>query len=146
MPSILAALSCHVSLPFIEANTPYPMMPTAISTTTPASAIGPQLRLPLTLPGVVGLRPFPCGRAPGRLPDLDPVDLAPADLAPADLAAGGLPWPDVLSTLTVDGTLSGPGVLMLIVPRQSDGKVGPGPRAGPDTPPGAKVYPDSMAR
>jgi len=51
-----------------------------------------------------------------------------------------------LSTFTVDGTLSGPGVLMLIVPRQSDGKVGPGPRAGPGTPPGGKVYPDSMAQ
>jgi hypothetical protein len=126
-----------------EANTPYPMIPTAISTTTPATAIGPQLRLPLTLTGAVGLRPLPPlpGAPPGREPGR-----APADLAPVDLAAGGLPWPDVLSTFTVDGTRSGPGLLMLIVPRQSDGKVGPGPRAGPGTPPGGKVYPDSMAQ
>src|SRR4051812_36405538 len=122
MPSILAALSCQLSLPFIEAYAPYPMMPMAISTTTPATAIGPQLRLPLTLTGAVGLRPLPCGRPPARLPGFDPADLAPVGLAPDGLAAGGLPWPDVLSTFTVDGTRSGPGVLMLIVPRQSDGK------------------------
>src|ERR1051325_6869059 len=109
------------------------MMPTATSTTTPATAIGPQLRPPLTLTGVTGLRPLPpplpCGRAPGRAPRVAPAAFA-----------GGLPWPDVLSTFTVDGTLSGPGVLMLIVPRQFDGEVGPGPRAGPGTPPGGKVY------
>src|SRR5215207_473699 len=139
MPSIPAARTCQDWVPLIDANTPYPMMPTAIRTTTPATAIGPQLRPPLTLTGAVGLRPLPplpCGREPGRLPGF-----APADLAPADFAAGGLPWPDVLSTFTVDGTLSGPGVLMLIVPRQFDGKVGPGPRAGPGTPPGGKSLP-----
>src|SRR5690242_2448119 len=104
-----AARSCHGSEPLTEANTPYPMMPTAIRTTTPATAIGPQLRPPLTLIGAVGLRPLPplpCGREPG----LPPVDLAPVDLAPPAFA-GGFPWPDVLSTFTVDGTLSGPGVL-----------------------------------
>ncbi len=30
------------------------------------------------------------------------------------LPAGGLPWPDFLSTRTVDGTRSGPGVLILM--------------------------------
>src|SRR3954452_18802345 len=107
------------------------MMPPASRTTTPATAMGPQLRLPLTLTGVTGLRPLP-PLAGVRLPGL----------VPPVFCAGGLPWPDVLSTFTVDGTRSGPGVLMLIVPRQFDGKVGPGPRAGPGTPPGAKVYPD----
>ncbi|GAA2546284.1 hypothetical protein GCM10010435_14400 [Winogradskya consettensis] len=58
------------------------------------------------------------------------------DEATVFLATGGLPWPDVLSTFTEDGVRSGPGVLMLIVPRQfmglaGMGLVGPGPRAGP---------------
>src|SRR3712207_4141835 len=115
------------------------MMPTAMSTTTPATAIGPQLRPPLTLTGVIGLRPLP--------PPLPPLGCGPlpAGREPPALA-GGLPCPEVLSTFTVDGTRSGPGVLILIVPRQFVRMVGPGPRAGPGTPPGAKVYPDSMAQ
>jgi hypothetical protein len=45
-----------------------------------------------------------------------PAGPLPPARVPPDFA-GGLPWPVVLPTLTVDGTLSGPGVLMLIVPR-----------------------------
>src|SRR4051812_32371665 len=85
------------------------MTRTSTPTTLPRM-IGPQFREPATLTGVTGLRPL--FLAPGVLP---PPLFAAADLAPP---AGGLPWPDVLPTLTVDGTRSGPGVLMLIVPRQ----------------------------
>src|SRR3954471_7089472 len=113
MPEMAAARSCHGVLAsffdFVAAYTPYPMMPTAISTTTPATTIGPQLRPPATLTGVTGLRPLP------------PPLPAGAFFAGPDLAgfeAGGLPCPEVLETLTVDGTRSGPGVLILIVPRQ----------------------------
>src|SRR5689334_12009037 len=90
------------------------MMPTAISTTTPATAMGPQLRLPATLTGVTGLRPLP-----------PPPPLPAGTLAPGFLAAppvGGLPWPEVLETLTDCGTRSGPGVLILIVPRRFFGR------------------------
>src|SRR5918997_215350 len=108
MPSMPAARSAHGVLASLllraAAHTPYPMMPAAISTTTPATAIGPQWRPPETLTGLIGLRPL---RAP--------PPLAPAGLA--DRPAGGLPWPEVLSTFTLDGFRSGPGVLMLIVPR-----------------------------
>src|SRR5262245_5207330 len=83
------------------------MMPTATRPTAMATRIGPLSRLPATLTGVTGLRPF------GPLPGV--FLAAPGLVAPE---AGGLPWPDVLPTLTVDGTRSGPGVLMLIVPRR----------------------------
>src|SRR4051794_20565159 len=111
MPEMAAARSAQGVLASLllraAAHTPYPMIPAAISTTTPATAIGPQLRPPATLTGVTGLRPLPPPPLPaGRLPP-----------GRADFV-GGLPWPVVLPTLTVDGTLSGPGVLMLIVPRQ----------------------------
>src|SRR3954464_2590476 len=99
---------------------PTPTMPSAMRTTTPATAIGPQLRPPLTLTGVIGLRPLP--------PPLPPLPFGPLPRgsgAPALPAAGGLPCPDVLSTFTVDGTRSGPGVLILIVPRQFVRMVGP---------------------
>src|SRR6185295_2934424 len=122
MPSMPAARSSHgvpASLLLLAAaHTPYPMMPAAISTTTPATAIGPQWRPPETLTGLTGLRPLP---APPPLPAGPfPAGRAPAPLAPAGLAdrpVGGLPWPEVLSTFTLDGFRSGPGVLMLIVPR-----------------------------
>src|SRR5918911_698670 len=135
MPLMSAAFSCQVSLPLIEAYTPYPMIPAAMSTTTATTAIGPQLRPAVT--GLIGLRPlpagpFPTGREPGRAPpDLAGavlLDLAGADLpdfAAAGLPAGGLPWPDFLSTLTVDGTRSGPGVLMLIAPRNQQVELKP---------------------
>src|SRR6266498_3659237 len=114
MPFMPAAWSCQDWLPFIDAKTPYPMMPAAIRMTTPATAIGPQLRPPLTLTGAIGLRPFgPFPAAP-----LPPPGRAPVAFADLDGPAGGLPWPDFLPTRTVDGTRSGPGVLMLIVPRQ----------------------------
>src|SRR4051812_48079049 len=73
---------------------------------TPAMrAIGPQLRLELTLTGAIGLRPF--GPFPaGRLPGLPP----PGGLGPAAVA--------FLPVVTVDGFRSPPGMLTLIVPRQ----------------------------
>src|SRR5690242_2326795 len=106
------------------------MIPAAISRTAATTAIGPQLRPPLTLTGLIGLRPLPAGAFfGGVLPE-------GRDAGRADLPGGGLPWPDFLSILTVDGTRSGPGVLMLIAPRNQQVELEPS----------AKVYPDSMAQ
>src|SRR4051812_41153761 len=100
--------------PRATAKIPYPMIARTSTATAPPTAIGPQLRPPLALTGVIGLRPL----AP---PPFGPVALAPVAFAAEAFGfdpAGGLPWPEVLPTLTVDGTRSGPGVLILIAPRQ----------------------------
>src|SRR5919107_2558450 len=95
MPSIPAARPAHGVLASLllraAAQTPYPMMPPAISTTRPATMIGAQLRPPATLTGVIGLRPLPPPLPAGPLPP----GRAPAGFAFAapDFAAGGLPWP-----------------------------------------------------
>src|SRR4051812_43677852 len=104
-----ATLSSQPREPLTTLYTPKPMMPRAISATRPITMIGPQLRLPETLTGVMGLRPLP--------PVVFLAAVDPAFFA-VGLPAGGLPWPLVLPTLTLDGTRSGPGVLMLIVPRR----------------------------
>src|SRR3954464_10362766 len=103
--------------------------------TRPPMAIGTQLVPPATFTGVIGFRPLPPPLAPpGRSPPAPPLALEPAALAPV---AGGLPWPEVLPTLTVDGTRSGPGVLMLMVPRRCHSRG----LAGVRWPPSAKVSP-----
>src|SRR5690349_8302679 len=120
------ALSSQLREPLTTLYTPKPMMPRAMTATRPITMIGPQLRPPETLTGVTGLRPLP------------PPAAFLAGPEPAFFGEeGGLPWPVVLPTLTVDGTRSGPGVLMLIVPRRF---VRSG-RAGRGWPPSAKVYP-----
>src|SRR3954447_22361151 len=112
------------------------MMPSAMRTTTPATAIGPQLRPPLTLTGVTGLRPLPpplpCG-------PLAPVGRAPAGRAPPAI---GLPPEAALSTLTVARWRSLPATaLLLMVPRQVVFPSGES-RAGCLGPPqGARVSP-----
>ena len=122
IPEMAAARSSHgvaaSLLDLLAAYTPYPMMPTAISTTTPATRIGAQLRPPATLTGVTGLRPLPPPLPLPAGPFLAGADFAPDFLAGPEEEAGGLPWPEVLETFTLDGTRSGPGVLILIVPRQ----------------------------
>src|SRR3954447_192343 len=107
------------------------MIASATTATPPITRIGPRLRLPLTLTGVTGFLPLP---PPAFL--AGPDFFAAATVFLAGLV-GGLPWPVVLPTLTEDGTRSGPGVLMLIVPRRF---VVSG-WAGLGWPPSAKVYP-----
>src|SRR3954464_3564927 len=114
---------------------PTPTMPSAMRTTTPATAIGPQLRPPLTLTGVTGLRPLPPPLPCGPLAPVGP----PAGRAPPAL---GLPPEVVLSTLTVDGCRSlPPEVLMLMVPRQVVFPSGESRAGCLGPPPGARVYP-----
>src|SRR4051812_529161 len=115
-----AARSSQLREPRATAKIAYPTIRSTTSPTTLPRMIGPQLRLPATVTGVMGLRPLFLPPPPFAAPAF----AAPAFAAPGFVAlllaapAGGLPWPDVLPTLTVDGTRSGPGVLMLIVPRQ----------------------------
>src|SRR5690349_13318846 len=125
-----ATLSSQLREPWTTLNTPKPTIARAISATAPITRIGPMLRLPFTVTGVTGFLPLPP-------PAFLAAGLVFFAAAPVFFAGpvGGLPWPDVLPTLTVDGTRSGPGVLMLIVPRRF---VISG-RAGRGWPPSAKV-------
>src|SRR5437763_16774594 len=99
-------------------------MPRASAPTRPKSAIGPQLRLWLTLIGVIGFRgPLPPAFDP---PAFEPGALAPAFFpAPPTGASLGLPPGFVL-----DGRVVPPPccVLMLMWPRHMgwSGKIGPG--------------------
>src|SRR6266536_3542506 len=108
-----ATLSCQLREPWTTLYTPKPMMARAISATAPITRIGPMLRPPLTLTGVIGFLPLP----PPAFFAGGPAFFAAAAVFFAG-PVGGLPWPVVLPTLTEDGTRSGPGVLMLIVPRR----------------------------
>src|SRR3954469_18669895 len=113
-----ATLSSQLREPWTTLYTPKPMMARAISATAPITSIGPMLRPPLTLTGVTGFLPLPppAFLAAGLVFLVGPDFLSEAPVFAGPV--GGLPWPVVLPTLTEDGTRSGPGVLMLIVPRR----------------------------
>src|SRR5262245_17972504 len=88
---MLLARSCQLRPCSYTWYAPNPTIRRATRTTAAVSPLGPQLRLWLTLTGVIGRRPPPLAATAGRLPagrapaDLEPADLEPADLEPVDL-------------------------------------------------------------